>query len=77
MVSLIEDSVLNGTRVNIGRVGAITPVTRPARNVNMGFQRVQGGKIERVKRVFHLDERLDWKFNLFREFKQRHRLRNG
>jgi hypothetical protein len=69
--------VLSGTRVNIGRIGAITPVTRPPRSVNMGFQRVEGGKIELVKRVFLLDERLDWKFNLFREFKQRHRLRNG
>ena len=75
-VSVIEDAIINGVRIGIGRIGAITPRRSPPRPVTMGFRRVKRGKIERIKRTFHLDERTRWTFKVFREFEQRHHLKD-
>lgn len=76
VVSTIEDGVINESKIGIGRVGALWPVRKAPRDIAMGFKRVNGGKIKKMKRVFHLDERTRWQFRLFREFEQKHHL-NG
>ena len=68
MVSAIEDAVVNGEVVRFGRVGAIVPVVRPPREVQMGFKLGKGRKVSLVRRIFNLDSRLVFKFRLYRKF---------
>ena len=74
VVGIVEDSVVNRTKVNFGKVGCLCPIRRPARDVTMGFARGKRGEITRTKRVFHLDERTDYRFKLYRTFKRRTQL---
>jgi hypothetical protein len=66
-VALFRDAVVNGHRVNIGKVGAIVPIMRPPRPVRMGFKRV-GTKVEKVSREFILGHRIKFIFRLYRSF---------
>lgn len=75
VVSLVEHGVVNGSKIGIGQVGAITPVRRPPREVTMGFERKNGGKIVKTRRLFHLDERTKWVFKLYRGFETRNNLK--
>ena len=75
MVGILEDSVLTGSKVKFGKVGCLFPVRKPPRDVVMGFVRGPGNTITRSRRVFHLDERTDYRFNFYREFVRKHQLR--
>jgi len=75
MVGIIEDSVVNGDKVKFGKVGCLFPVRKPPRNVVMGFERGPGNSLTRTKRIFHLDARIDYRFNFYREFVRKHQLR--
>lgn len=74
MVGVVEDSVLSGDKVKFGKVGCLFPVRKPPRDVFMGFERGPGNVVTRTKRVFHLDERVDYRFNFYREFIRKHQL---
>jgi nucleoid DNA-binding protein len=74
-ISVIEDGVTSGEKIGFGRVGSLTPVKKPARDVVMGFERLPGGKVARTKRIFHVDERIAFKFNLYEEFVRKHQLK--
>lgn len=71
MTALFADAIVNGQKVNIGQVGALTPMRRPARDILMPFATVQG-KVVDVRRIYHVHERLTWEFRLYRSFKKRH-----
>jgi len=75
MVSIMEDGLVNGHKITFGRVGFLRPVRKPPRDVTMSFKRLPDGGIAKTKRVFHLDERIDYKFKFCREFARRHQLR--
>lgn len=75
MVSVIEDGIVQGHRIGIGKVGAIDPVWHGPRDVKMGFERQDGGKVVKSSRVFHLDGRYKFRFRLFRRFIESRNLR--
>ena len=75
MVALLEDGVVNGDKIKFGKIGCLFPVRKPPRDVVMGFVRGPGGRITHSKRVFHLDERTDYRFNFYRGFVRKHQLR--
>jgi nucleoid DNA-binding protein len=75
LVSSFEDAVLSGSRVSIGRVGALVPVWRPPRTVKMGFRRSKKNQIDMEKREFRIGSRIQYKFNLHRAFMAKHQLR--
>ena len=75
MVGMIEDAVLNGEKVKLGKIGSLAPVRKPPRDVVMHFVRGPGNSMTRSKRVFHLDARTDYRFNFYREFIRKHQLR--
>jgi nucleoid DNA-binding protein len=75
MVSVFENAVITGERVNIGEVGAIQPVWVPPRTAHMGFKRTKGNQIERISQHYFLDGRYKYRFRLFPEFIRRHTLK--
>ena len=75
MVGIVEDSLINGDKIKFGKVGCLFPVRKPPRDIVMGFVRGPGNSMIKSKRVFHLDERVDYRFNFYREFSRKHQLR--
>lgn len=76
MCNTIADGIVTGNRVTFGRVGALKPVWRPPRELNMHFRCEKGRKIKRgVTRTYFMDGRYDFKFRLFRQFINQHQLR--
>jgi hypothetical protein len=76
MCGVFSDAIITGNRATIGRVGAITPVWRPAREINMHFKVKKGKKVERgIHRTFFMDGRYEFKFRLYRRFIEQHQLR--
>lgn len=73
VIGLIEDSLANGDRVALGRIGCLTPVRKPPRQVVMGFTRTKGNRIVRTRKIFQLDERTDYKFNFYPKFEKQRR----
>lgn len=73
--SVFGEAVVNGARINIGRVGAIVPHWRPPRDVRMHFTR-RGKKVRRgTERTFFMDGRYVFKFNVYRRFLKTRQLR--
>lgn len=75
MMALIEESILNGDRIKLGQIGSLTPVVKPPRTIVMGVKRGPGGEYIPSRRVFHVDERVDYRFNFFKEFARTHQVR--
>jgi hypothetical protein len=76
MCRTFEDGVVTGSKIRIGKVGALTPVWKPAREINMHFRRGKGQTIETgVHRTYYVDGRYTFKFNLFDSFVQSHQLK--
>jgi nucleoid DNA-binding protein len=73
-MSIIEDGVVAGEKIGLGRIGCLNPIRKPPRDIVMGFMRV-GGRMVRTKRVFHVDERVEFKFRLYEEFVRKHHLK--
>lgn len=64
-----EDGVIRGVKIAIGRVGAVVPVVKSARDIHMHFTKVKGGKIDTsIKRTYTLDGRFSFKFRLYKNF---------
>ena len=75
MCGVFRDGIVTGNRVTIGRVGALMPVWRPPREINMHFQVKKGKKVERgVHRTYFMDGRYEFKFRLYRRFIAQHQL---
>ena len=74
MVGLMEDGIVNGHRIGFGKIGCLFPMKKPPRDIRMGFYCTPQG-IVKTTRIFHLDERVVYRFNFFREFARRHQLR--
>jgi hypothetical protein len=81
MCRIFEDAIVAGSKVRIGRMGAIVPVWRPGRDIHMHFKVVKGAKgggrrIQTgVHRTFYMDGRYDFKFVLYRRFIQTRQLK--
>ncbi len=73
-VSVLSDAVVNGDRVGFGRLGCLAPVRRAARDVVMGFA-WKNKKMLSTKRVFHVGERVEFKFRLYHHFVKKHDLK--
>ena len=75
MCSTFEEAIVTGTKVTVGRVGAIVPRWRPPRDVAMHFRK-RGKTIETgIHRTFYMDGRYDFKFKLYRRFMQTRQLK--
>lgn len=75
LMSIIEDGVLASEKIGLGRVGCLNPIHKPPRDIVMGFMRLPDGRTVRTKRVFHVEERTEYKFRLYEEFVRRHHLK--
>jgi len=75
MCLTFEDAIITGSKITVGRVGAIVPYWRPPRDVQMHFRK-QGRNIEKgVHRTFFMDGRFDFKFRLYRRFMETRQLK--
>lgn len=72
-IRTLEDAVVNGTRVNFGKLGALKPVHQKSRSVHMGFKRV-GNSVEKVSRTFFLGRRIKYRFQVYDKFARTHEL---
>lgn len=68
MVSTFEDGVANGSKVTIGRLGALVPQWQEARQVVMGFRRTPGKGVVKQKQTYILDPRIRYRFKIYREW---------
>lgn len=67
-MAIVEDAVVAGSRIGMGRVGALVPIHKPPRQINMGFS-PGGKKVEqKTTRVYYLGSRVDYKFRLYKGF---------
>jgi len=74
MSGVLADGVVTGSKINLGRVGALMPVRHSSRECHMSFKRVNGGKLEAVKRVYAVGPRLRYRFRVFETFLKSHQL---
>ena len=74
-ISVIEDGVTACEKIGIGRIGCLVPIHKAARDVVMGFERLPDGTVVRTKRIFHIDEHIEFKFRLYEEFVRKHHLK--
>lgn len=79
-ISVFEDAVLSGHRINVGRVGAITPIWQSARTYNMGFKRQKPtadnpAGVVLQKSEINMGARIRYKFRLHRAFVRQNQLR--
>lgn len=76
MCHTLEDGVVNGSKIRMGRVACVTPVWQPPRDIHMHFRRVKGGRVERgVHRTYSLDGRFTYKFVIYKKFLRSHNLK--
>lgn len=76
MCRTFEDGVVAGSKIAIGRVGAINPVWQPPRTYQMHFERKSGHEVKRgVHRTYSMDGRFTFKFNLYRRFSRTRQLK--
>ena len=73
MVSIMEDAVVTGTKVNFGRLGTLTPIRKAPRTYTMGFKRIKGATIP-CRRVYEVGSKVDYKFKVYKEFLKKHSL---
>lgn len=75
LVGIVEDGVISGEKIGLGRIGCLVPVRKQPRDVVMGFERLANGQVVRTKRIFHIDERTEYKFRLYGKFVRKHHLK--
>jgi len=68
MVSTFEEGVADGSKVTIGRLGALVPQWQEARTVTMGFRRTPTRGVVRQKQTYILDPRIRYRFRVYREW---------
>lgn len=74
LITTLEDAVVNGQRVNFGRLGALKPVVFKSRSVHMGFRRSKD-KVDKVSRTYFLGRRIRYRFQIYDKFARTHELR--
>jgi len=67
-IKTIEDGICAGSKVQLSRVGSITPVKYGPRIQQMGFKRSVGNTVEKTSRTYYLGSRIKYKFILFKSF---------
>lgn len=76
MCRTFEDGIVTGSKVRIGRIGAIVPQWKPGREINMHFKVGKKRAVQRgIHRTFYVDGRFTFKFNLYERFVQTHSLK--
>ena len=75
MLSVISDAVLQGDKINLGKIGVLDPVWHKERELTMGFKRTADNKVEKATRKFTLGPRLKYRFRLYRTFLENNDLR--
>src|SRR5690606_25165717 len=66
-IKTIDDGICSGSRIQLGKVGSITPVTLAPRPVEMGFRRKKG-EVVKQSRTYWLGTRIKFKFVVFKSF---------
>jgi hypothetical protein len=75
ILGILEEAFVNGNKVKFGKIGCLFPVRTRRRSVVMNFVCGPGLVVTRSKRLFHRNERTDYRFNFYREFIRKHQLR--
>ncbi len=76
MCRTVEEGIVLGSKIGIGRVGAITPVWQPPRTFHMHFEVKPGKKIATgIHRTYGMDGRFTYKFKLYRQFTRTRQLK--
>ena len=69
VMQTVEDGICAGSKIQLGKIGAIVPVRLDPRPVQMHFKR-QGGVVIHQERTYFLGSRIKFKFRLFKAFLQ-------
>lgn len=69
----VADGIINGEKINLGKVCSIMPVRKAPRTYKMGFERTTEG-VHKVKREYHKGTTISWKLNIFKSFVNTHGL---
>lgn len=64
VMKTLEDGICDGSKIQLGKIGAIVPVKLDPRPVQMNFKREHG------QRTYFLGSRIKFKFRLFKAFLQ-------
>ena len=76
MCRMFEDGIVTGSKIRLGKVGAIVPVWKPGREINMHFKVGKNRNIQKgIHRTFYVDGRYTFKFNLYEQFVRTHSLK--
>jgi len=75
MCGAFEHGVVTGSKIRIGRVGALQPVWQKPREITMHFKVTKGRKLVRTRRRYAMGGRYVFKFDLYRQFVNSHDLR--
>ena len=69
VIQTLEDGICAGSKIQLGKIGAIVPVRLDPRPVQMHFRR-QGNTVVHQERTYFLGSRIKFKFRLFKAFLQ-------
>lgn len=76
MCRSFEEGIVAGSKIRVGRVGAVVPVWRAGRDIHMHFAVGKGKKVKRgIHRTFNMDGRYVFKFNVYDQFIANHQLK--
>jgi hypothetical protein len=76
MCRCVEDGVVSGSKIRLGRVGVIVPVWRQGRDIHMHFKVEKGRTVKRgIHRTYNMDGRFVFKFELYQKFIETHQLK--
>jgi nucleoid DNA-binding protein len=67
-IRTIEDGICAGSKIQLSKVGSISPTKLDSRAVQMGFKKSAGNVVEKVQRTYFLGSRIKYKFILFKSF---------
>jgi nucleoid DNA-binding protein len=73
MMKTLEDGICAGSKIQLAKIGAISPVKLDPRAVTMHFSKV-GGEVKKQERTYHLGTRIKYRFKLFKGFVDRRTL---
>jgi len=76
MCRTFEDGIVTGSKIRIGKIGAIVPVWKPGRDIHKHFEVGKGRTIKTgIHKTYFVGERYTFKFNLYDRFVQTHQLK--
>jgi len=73
LCKIMEDAVVNGERIKIGKVCSLSPRWRAPKEVTMSFEKTPGG-IKKTRKTYFLGHRIRYAVNIYDEFLKNHEI---